>query len=731
MNIKNIYSNICIIDWNDNSIDEYKIKSFYDFCNIKKIILVNITVPKWIYKYFNTDKILTLSIKTKNKTNLLNNIFNRLKHLKYNRCLIIDTSEAIIANKGCKILWGNNHGHLLKINSINNLFWELREFDLKANWIFTDTYGLEPKILGNNITIGKCDDNYEIINLTEQINDKKIICNSPYSIYLNACRYLLDGNINQALLLFKKRLKLSYNKNIYLRCYLGISICYRINYENWDVVIDPLIKGLKIDNTHLEFIFFLLSWGLESNKEWECYNIIKENKVDIFQTNNNIHLLPIDTRITEYLVLYLYANINYIIGELTNVIQVVQILLLNEQLPNNIKIELYYLMNDSKQKLALNKQYNTQIEYTNNITPNILLNINKKKNIGILDNNKILIKKSGNYNINNNIYQTINNDFIYNYVIINKKNFTDIWLNNSNISIKLIDKLFIYHFPFKETLLVQTNKIAIYKLQNIDTSKLTINVHNINSITNNISQYTHIIYNACSENILDDISNILTLVYCGLYIMFIGDIKIFKLLYFYLGDIIQDFTNLNSIKISDILNKSITHPNRKTFQNKIKYLIGIDYLDSIFNNYILDKNIFNTIGFSYIFVVNNILNINFKNTINIDEQNWKKDIASYSFSKWCLVIRNNKYYNLSLIIMLKDFLNNFNNNYNDTDIIVILPTQDINFFRVKFLFKYYTFKFNDMDNLPDNYILLINNDSIVKHLIKKNINNINIKSLLF
>ena len=81
--------------------------------------------------------------------------------------------------------------------------------------------------------------------------------------------------------------------------------------------------------------------------------------------------------------------------------------------------------------------------------------------------------------------------------------------------------------------------------------------------------------------------------------------------------------------------------------------------------------------------------------------------------------------------MLKDFLNNFNNNYNDTDINVILPTQDINFFRVKFLFKYYSFKFNDMDNLPDNYILLINNDSIVKHLIKKNINNINIKSLLF
>ena len=718
---KNHGAHLCIISRNKlNTIDslDLTIKSIYNtFNKIRSLIYVDNLVNKNKNKNNNSliNEIVYLDT-TKNKGALLNNLFQLLREKQIYRIVIFWEGE-IILGKTSELGWSSSIGSFLKISTNTSYIWQLREFNLINKWYFKDPYGEIPNLDVTNkvgMAISRLTGDYLIVDLNGKLEDFPLFFGNPYYIYKKACYLLLQGEIDMAEDLFNKRVCCHLGHEIISRSYLGIAICNKMKLNTWDILEKYLLLSLKYNiQEALDPIYFLLSWSLELEKEASAYKIICQNKhLDLFKTEPPASgLLPNDSTIYEYAVLYLFTKCCFKLHKYQTVKKTSDILLIRNDIPITIKQDLLHMtlyaedsikrFNEAsnefkKEKDILNANISLTIEKTNkvgiipselgnyNYLTNIIDNDNDNDNDNNNDNNNLPIT-----NISNVTYQSYN--LKNNFMLINQPEqfwlSASLWKLTERSSYQIFPKTPLFCWTGKEKLntILHTQKyqyeIAIINMTS-ETNLLLeeiiklikIPYKKIVTITLNLSKFNNILYISNKDHsIVTDVMNLLLFQLLGCNTIYYGNNIAYQIVKQLFPDTITNISGWNSKYICDLVNHLTDIPNTRQQFTLASNLLFTKLIEKYLSHVKKTRNLLEAI----ITLENGEINPHLilpKNYHKISASNRKEaydQLIALGFQHWSLIISEGILQPYQLVLANLLIKNLSKTQFNIPDLIII------------------------------------------------------------
>ena len=564
-------TNLIVLGEDTRLIDIYEITK--KIPNIRKIVYskhCSNSFKEGLQCFWKEKRLIEYTFsKTYNDLIDLNLLFIDLRKNGLRRCLLLKENESLVSNKVLDGWKTSFCGHLLHLNHCGSMTWQIREFDLLSDWSFTDqTYKRPQLLLNERSQLGKIVGDYswysglKISKQVHLVNQDKGLC--PYDYFLRAGQHLVRGNITLALNDFYKRLQIEpYQNEINARCHLGIAICQKLNHSSWDIIFKHLKKSLYIQpHSNLESVYFLLRWGLEMNKAYSVLDFLRKQNIDVYEMNpNDNHVLAHDLITYQYMCLLSYIELNLEVGNINDAIQACQLVVLNDKLDNWIHLETnQYIERLSYQKKKI-QILEKEMQAKRNLDENIIMNIQKEKRVNLfLSKNH----ENRNYILDNLVYCHQNNKYLYEFrkytdwIVIESKtkshldmvSFT-IWYNDCHKSQLIIKDLEIldYHLGIleKESSFKSCNRIAYLGLDKLE--GISVDGKKINELSNELYQFSHLVYFSLNENYIADIKDIILSFRFGVKVIYIGNAI--------LGDLLENLYPTYFYNISNVSDTSL------------------------------------------------------------------------------------------------------------------------------------------------------------------------------
>ena len=741
-------SHLCIISRNIPKYHNITVNSFIKcFGEPRKIHTVIEEANDIRYDIFKTNKIVVGG--SINKSSLLNNLFVKMLNEDYKKIIYLWEGE-ICVGENVYPKWSNNSSAFLKLGSIDNEYWELREFFLPLNWIFKDTNAKFPTINSTkkHDPIIKIGGSYVINDLIIKDNACISSLNMPYFHYTNACKLLLTGDLPKSEYYFTLRcLNKKYDEHR-SRAYLGLAICKKLQNKSKGKIFKLLEKSIDCSiNGQLESLYFLFKWSLELNNVSDAIKLFDskyENIINLYQEFPPINgILPYDKDIYKYGILWYYLNCLLEVNMYDRILPICYELIYRGDIPTLMKTNTMKLIDYIKMKNVEFVKYGDCISDTNDLKKAINMSISKKYKIGIYQNhNNLLVNIADNTifkdsKLNYEIVTDIHEYVIHIVYACNHCTEFSVWNTNDVMSECLFPLTKIPNIGYHNEKVVSsiTNKSNIYKLgiigclgekfKNVFKDKIKVNYECLDKVDKNISSYHTIFYYTISEDIEYQLYNVLLCLSYGCKVIFYGNPDVYKLLNKLFSTYLIGVCGWEWNDIYNIINNSIQVINSRLLLNIVS---NFTFSNCIYNYIFKNDNkplAIITTNDEYIspYVKNNFCKIYstpdklFYNDIQKQYTQFYDIIQEKNLTNDKIILINRKfsYYNYKISTLLMS--NNVNHEIVEiVDSVGIMPLYS--------LYDFGNFSFESVSKVNYDSILVINNVNTLITLIgciKKNL----------